>query len=67
MDEDEDVSIIDATLIQRHLATMPVPIFNELAADVDGDEEVTILDATLIQRHLAGIPIPVPGIGEPIG
>ena len=65
VDGDEDVSILDVTVIQRHLATMEIPTFNEAAADVDGDEEVTIIDATLLQRHLAGMAVPVEGIGAP--
>ena len=55
-DGDGDVTILDATFIQRFVAgiSLPKPL-NELNADVDGDGSVTILDATLIQRFNAGI------------
>ena len=55
-DGDGDVTILDATFIQRFVAgiSLPKPL-NELNADVDGDGSVTIIDATLIQRFKAGI------------
>ena len=52
-DGDGHVTIMDATEIQRRLAEIPTPSFDEKAADVDGDG-VNILDATKIQRYLAG-------------
>ena len=52
-DADGDVTILDATAIQRKLAELSISSFNEKAADVDGDG-VNILDATMIQRYLAG-------------
>lgn len=52
-DGDEDVTIVDATLIQRKLVNIPVFSFNEKAADVDGDG-LNITDATRIQRFLVG-------------
>ena len=52
-DGDGEVTITDATAIQRCLAAFSVKSFNERAADVDGDG-LTILDATAIQRYLAG-------------
>ena len=64
-DGNDDVAILDATAIQRTLATLPVTAFFEKLADVDADGEVTILDATGIQRWLAGLSCP-DGIGEPI-
>ena len=58
-DGDGDVTIIDATVIQRALAGITVPSdFNEAAADVDGDGDMTIIDVTCIQRYLAGIDVP---------
>ena len=48
-----EVSILDATAIQRKLAGFSVPRFDERAADVDGSG-LDILDATKIQRYLAG-------------
>ena len=53
VDSNGDVTIIDATLIQRKLASLQVGSFNEKAADADNDGSVTILDATAIQRYLA--------------
>ena len=55
-DTDGEVSILDATYIQRYLAELPIDKFDSDAADADEDGEVTILDATAIQRHLAGLP-----------
>ena len=65
VDDDGEVSILDATTIQRRLAGLDVTAFIEPAADTDGDGEVSILDATAIQRHLADLPSPS-GIGEPV-
>ena len=56
VDRDEEVSILDATAIQRKLAGLPVQSYDEAAADADQDSEVSILDATAIQRYLAGLP-----------
>ena len=64
-DDDGEVTILDATTIQRTLASLPVESFNEAAADADGDGEVTILDATSIQRYLAGLAA-YEGIGKPV-
>ena len=64
-DTDGDVTILDATAIQRWLVNLPNAAFDEAAADADGDEEVTILDATAIQRYLVALSCPE-GIGEPI-
>ena len=54
-DNDGEVTILDATAIQRTLAGLPVDSYNEDNANCDGDEEVSILDATAIQRWLAGL------------
>ena len=55
-DGDLSVTILDATVLQRHLADLPVSSYDDTAADADSDGEVTILDATAIQRHLADLP-----------
>lgn len=65
VDDDGEVTIIDATAIQRHLASIPTASYNEKAADADGDGSVTILDATAIQRHLAQL-LTNENIGKPI-
>ena len=63
-DCDGEVSILDATAIQRRLAGFSVKSFSESAARVLGNE-LSILDATVIQRYLAGIESPA-GMGQPI-
>lgn len=55
-DRDGLISIIDATYIQRHLASIPIPFeFNERISDADEDGVISIMDATYIQRWLAQI------------
>ena len=63
-DGDGSVTILDATMIQRKLADLPVLSFNEYAADVDGNG-LDIIDATKIQRKLAGLFDPC-NIGETV-
>ena len=66
IDGDEEVTVIDVTLLQRHLAGISIPYtVNDKLADVDGDEEVTILDVTYLQRWLAGI-VSDDNIGKPV-
>ena len=55
-DGDGTVTILDATAIQRTLASLTTQSFVEKAADADEDGGVTILDATAIQRWLASLP-----------
>ena len=63
-DKDGEVTIIDATNIQRWLAALVYDEdINRFAADADLDGEVSILDATAIQRWLADFPSKYP-IGE---
>ena len=65
-DGDGDVTVVDATVIQRFLADMEVPpFFNKRAADVDCDNDISTVDATFIQRWQADMPAPE-GIGKPI-
>lgn len=64
-DGDEEITIIDATLIQRQLAAIPVFAFNEEAADVDGDG-LSIIDATKIQRYLVDLYDQWCSIGETV-
>ena len=63
-DCDGDVSILDVTVIQRYMAEIQVPFFDETAADVNSDG-LDISDATMIQRFLAGIRISC-AIGETV-
>ena len=63
-DNDGSITISDATTIQRYLADIATPSFNEEAADADQDGEVTITDATIIQRYLAEFDIPNCYVGK---
>ena len=66
IDGDEDVSVIDVTLLQRKLAGIDIPyVFVDKVADADEDDDVTVIDVTYIQRWLAGIPSN-DNIGKPI-
>ena len=56
VDGDGVVSIMDATVIQRHIAQLSTIADERLKfADADKDGEVSIVDATHIQRKLAGL------------
>ena len=57
-DCDDEVTILDATVIQRHLVGIPVNTFDVTAADCDGDEDISIIDATWIQRYLVQMQVP---------
>ena len=66
VDGDGTVTIIDATYIQRKLASIAIPFeMNDSIADTDSDGSVTIIDATYIQRWLASLPSN-DNIGKPI-
>ena len=65
IDGDGEVSVIDATLVQRKLANMEVPVFNDDAADIDGDGELGSPDATLLRRWLSEMEVTAK-VGEPI-
>ena len=55
-DGDSEVTILDATRIQRRLADLCSKYdIVETSADVDRDGSVTILDATYIQRFMADL------------
>lgn len=55
-DCDKKVTILDATMIQKRLASVVgVNAIDAENADFDNDKEVTILDATGIQKQLAGM------------
>ena len=65
VDGDDKVTIIDATCIQRKLASIATAKFIEAAADADEDGSLSIIDATTIQRWLAHLSIN-DNIGKPI-
>lgn len=54
-DGDGACTIIDATCVQRHEASITTTSFFKPLADVDGNSNVDIVDATLIQRSEAGL------------
>lgn len=55
VDGDGEVTVYDAALIQKYVASLATEDQLDMtAADVDGDGEVTIFDASLIQRYLSG-------------
>lgn len=55
-DNDDTVSVMDATAIQLHCAQeqMMIEVLCKMA-DVDRDGEISVMDATAIQLHLASI------------
>ena len=61
-DGDSQVTVYDATAVQRKLAGMNVSPFAERAADIDGNG-LDITDATKIQRYAAHMSDPY-HIGE---
>lgn len=69
VDDDQRITILDATTIQRILAKLLIPTDDMIArGKVLGNEELSILDATAIQRYLAklsydgtiNVPIEIP-------
>lgn len=67
VDGDGEISVIDATAIQRIIAKLEVADARmTLAADVDKDGVVSIIDTTAIQRYMAKYDDGY-GIGQPIG
>lgn len=67
VDGDDEVTIVDAAFIQRHVAGIPIPFeLNQAVANVDGDTAVGIMDATYIQRWLVNHKYN-DSIGKPIG
>ena len=57
-DRDGELTILDATRIQRFLAApFDINVLNYAVCDFDNDKDITIMDATAIQRELADIPV----------
>ncbi|MBQ3418039.1 MAG: hypothetical protein IJH32_09450 [Ruminococcus sp.] len=59
-DRDDKITVLDATKIQKMLASL-VPKFDAdttRCANVDGDTAVSVIDATLIQKYLASVSVP---------
>lgn len=64
-DGDGELSILDATCIQRYLASLVKDDqIDKEAADITGDG-IDILDATMIQRYLANFDVEYP-IDQPL-
>ena len=57
IDGDGEVTIIDATYIQRYCVKIPIPIPEEyvMRGDINRDGELNVIDATWIQRLEAGL------------
>lgn len=54
VDGDDNITIMDATAVQRHVAQqITLSGVNVEAADTDKDGNITVMDATLIQRYIA--------------
>ena len=54
VDGNGKVTIIDVTLVQRHIAQVTTVAENKVVcADVDRDGDIDIMDATMIQRFIA--------------
>lgn len=64
-DGDGEVTVIDATYVQRFATKVKVPIKEEtlMNGDVDFDDDLTVVDATFIQRFSTRVKTPYP-IGE---
>lgn len=60
-DEDNTLSVLDSTMIQRKIASISVDRFDATAADTDCDGTVTVFDATSIQRKLVDFDVPYTG------
>ncbi len=55
-DLDDDVNVLDGTMMQRHIAEIIQLSENGvLAADIDGQEGLDVIDVTILQRYLATI------------
>ena len=57
IDGDGEVTIIDATYIQRYCVKLPIPIPEKyvMRGDINRDGELNVIDATWIQRLEAGL------------
>ncbi len=54
VDDNDEISILDATYVQRHIAKLQeLEQFACFVGDVDNNLKLTILDATLIQQFVA--------------
>lgn len=67
VDDDGEVTVMDALWIQRKVAKMsfsnPTEELLKQRGEIDNDGELTVMDALLIQRHIALFVLPYP-IGQ---
>ncbi len=53
VDGDGDITIVDATLIQKHIVQLEtLSADKQILADVDNDNTISVVDATLIQKYI---------------
>ena len=56
VDGDGEISITDATVIQRYTAGIKTPVaVTSSVADIDGDRAVTVMDASHLQRWMVNL------------
>lgn len=56
VDGDGEISITDATVIQRYTVGIKTPVaVTSSVADIDGDHAVTVMDASYLQRTLVNL------------
>lgn len=56
VDCDKNITIKDATLIQKYLADLEnFSYLQQRTSEVDGDDKITIKDATMIQKYVADL------------
>jgi hypothetical protein len=53
-----ELGIVDAVLIQRHLAELEPEPFDPTIADLERDSDVSIVDAVMLQQYLADLRTP---------
>ncbi len=55
VDSNDEVNIIDATMIQKFVAQIETAPLDNVAGDVNGDNDMNVMDATFIQKYIANI------------
>lgn len=58
MNSDGDISVVDATLVQKYIVGLEkLTDLQKKSAEVNGDGEISVVDATLIQSILSVLKI----------
>lgn len=66
VDCDGEISITDATVIQRYMIGIKTPVaVTASVADIDGDHAVTVMDASHLQRWMVNVSDSYP-ISKPV-